>query len=246
MYELHRTGATLGQVGKRYGLSASRVSDLFKAAGLEVVRHRPDRPVADMHALYETGATLREVGAKFGGLSAGEVRHLFLREGLSVRSKRDAQALRQSLPESRRREICELYRGGASQREVAERVGVSVGRVRKVLEEAGALRTRERPVEEMHALYRSGASLDEVARHFELSVPTVQRRFADAGLHIRTPGESKALRAVLKDLPKVEAMRERYRAGATLAEVAREFGMSRQRVSRLFKTAGVPSRDSGA
>jgi hypothetical protein len=61
-----------------------------------------------------------------------------------------------------------------------------------------------RSVDEMHALYRSGALLEEVGRRFSLSVVTVRRRFVEAGLHIRTAGESNALRVALKGLPDVE------------------------------------------
>jgi len=239
MYEMHRSGATLREVGKRYGLSSSRMSDLFRAAGLEVLRHRAEQRVEEMYAFYSEGATLREVGKRYG-LSGTEVRRLFLREDLSVRSVSEAHALRRPpLSESQRREICKLYGGGASQRAVAERIGVPVERVRKVVEEEGVLRTSERSVEEMHALYRNGASIHEVARRFDLSAPTVRKRFAEAGLHIRTPGEARALRNALRDLHRVNEMHERYRAGATLTEIGQEFNLDPGRVSQLFRQAGV-------
>jgi Sigma-70, region 4 len=56
MHSLYQTGATLEEVGERYGITRERVRQLFKKAGLETrsrretleLNPRPGPPVAEM------------------------------------------------------------------------------------------------------------------------------------------------------------------------------------------------------
>ncbi len=74
MHAVYQDGATLEEVGKRYGITRERVRQLFKKAGLKTrrrqetleLKRRRDPTVAEMYALYEQGATLKEVGPQLG------------------------------------------------------------------------------------------------------------------------------------------------------------------------------------
>lgn len=103
MYALYQQGATLEEVGEQYGISGSRVSQHFKAAGLNVrspreiaARNRrsgPTQRVADMYALYQDGATLEEVGKPYR-ITRERVRQLFKKAALNTRSHGQAGQLK--------------------------------------------------------------------------------------------------------------------------------------------------------
>jgi len=86
MYAAHLDGASLREAGEPFGMSPSKVSQLFKEAGLKVrPRNLPpprQYPLQEMYAYYKTGALLSEVGEKFD-VSPSHVRTLFLKNRLT-------------------------------------------------------------------------------------------------------------------------------------------------------------------
>ncbi len=69
MHELYQQGAMMKEVGKRFGISESRVSALFKRAGLQSRSPRPPAggyPVGEMYETYQGGAAMDEVAKQFG------------------------------------------------------------------------------------------------------------------------------------------------------------------------------------
>ena len=139
MHAVYQDGATLEEVGKRYGITRERVRQLFKKAGLKTrsrqetleLKRRRDPTVAEMYALYEQGATLKEVGPQFGR-SAERVGELFEKAGLKRRSR-----------ERPVQEMHTLYKDGATLDEVGERFGISGSQVCHLFKKAG-LKTRGR------------------------------------------------------------------------------------------------------
>jgi AraC-like DNA-binding protein len=217
MYETYRSGVSLQEVGERFGLSRSRVGELFKAAGLHVRSYSEagrisfasggahdrtvEHPVSQMYELYQTGASLREVGERFGVSSALVVK-VFRRAGLERRSYAEA------------------------------------GRLRS----ADAKRTVEHPVSQMYELYQTGLSLGAVGERFGLSRSRVSELFMAAGLQSRQSAARKARRSVSKDQGRVRKMYALYEQGATLAEVGEAFSITTQRVQQLFGQAGLRTR----
>jgi DNA-directed RNA polymerase sigma subunit (sigma70/sigma32) len=100
MYALYETGVSLDEVGERFGVSAVRVSQLFRAERLPArrgpspqTRARLDAKrlerVREMYAVYDTGVTYAEVGERFG-ISEERVCQLFSWAGLPSRRARGA------------------------------------------------------------------------------------------------------------------------------------------------------------
>src|SRR4051794_34902333 len=97
MYDAYAGGNSAAEVAEMFGVSASRVHQLFARFGLMMPppgRPRRRRRYADqgerdarareMYELYASGASLAEVAAQFG-TSAPNVRDTFIRRGLATR-----------------------------------------------------------------------------------------------------------------------------------------------------------------
>jgi transposase len=163
MHELYQQGALMKDVGKRFGISESRVSALFKRAGLQSRHPRPPAggyPVAEMYETYQGGAAMDEVAKQFG-VSKPTISKLFKAAGLKTRPAVP--------PKDNRRlaEMYELYQRGATYHEVGEQFGIGGSRVGQLFSEAGYRLARQanpegatsRPVLNMHdgELYASFA-----------------------------------------------------------------------------------------
>jgi AraC-like DNA-binding protein len=145
MHELYESGASLGEVGEKFGVSKSHVGGLFRAAGLQTRPRGVSRALRtaarrrgmarEMHRLYDSGATIEEVAKRFK-VSAKTVRRSFRGAGLQTRS--GACRVRWSISRCERiAEMYELYRGGASTREVAEGFAVTQQYVQRLFRQAG-------------------------------------------------------------------------------------------------------------
>jgi hypothetical protein len=110
---------------------------------------------------------------------------------------------------------------------------------RPVIESVRARRIQiANDVDELRLRYEAGATLVELGQHYGVSDVTILYRMRRAGIPRRPP------RAPQKDLPKSEAdeLRRLYGAGATLAELARHYGVSGSTVFRRMERAGIPRR----
>ena len=92
--------------------------------------------------------------------------------------------------------------------------------------------------DELRRRYEAGATLVELGRHYGVSNVTILYRMRKADIPRRPPGGSR------KDLPKSEAdeLRRLYGAGATLADLARHFGVSESTIFRRMQRAGIARR----
>jgi hypothetical protein len=110
---------------------------------------------------------------------------------------------------------------------------------RPVIESVRARRIQvANDVDELRLRYEAGATLVELGQHYGVSNVTILYRMRRAGIPRRPPG------GLQKDLPKSEAdeLRRLYGAGATLAELARHYGVSESTVFRRMERAGIPRR----
>jgi hypothetical protein len=109
-------------------------------------------------------------------------------------------------------------------------------------------------LEEVHSLYWEGQPLKLLALGLNTTPPQLLQSFADAGMPVNRPGsvptERESLPAVrrqrssrrIKADRRVPAMYRLYENGATLDEVGKAFGISRERVSQLFRRSGLSAR----
>ncbi len=261
MYELYQKGVTLAEVGRTFGVSESRVSQVFKKAGLKA-RPPASANVDEMYELYQDGATLKEVGVCFA-ISPTMVLKIFRDGGLPTRPRSGGQKVYSDVELLDCLKLAADALGGTpgryqyneyararcfadGRRWPASSAAMSrFGSWTNALERAGipivrrpAIRTspvsRLASVEEMYALYEQGATLEAVGKAFGVSGARVSRSFRKAGLKARAARTS----------ADVDEMYRLYRDGATLAEVGIRFGTSASRVGQIFRDAGLPKRPS--
>ena len=129
-----------------------------------------------------------------------------------------------------------LYRGGATQKEIARHLGVSRQRVAEVLAAAGVDRRESGlacPVgpAELRRLVANGKNQRELSVMFGAAPGTVGRWLAEAGIGEPDP---RIDHERLRELYVVEAL--------TVREVAERFGVSHHRVIRELALAGIARR----
>lgn len=116
----------------------------------------------------------------------------------------------------------------------ARRAGIKLARVGEVQK---ALKAR------ILELAESGKSTDEIAQQLQVRPHAVYRVARTAGIPLRrsfktkTDPEREARRA---------KMAEMYRQGITLAKIAAQFGMTRERVRQIISVAGMSRGNGGA
>lgn len=241
MYALYEAGASLDQIGQRFGVSGQWVGRLFKQERLAIRRRgarAAEYPIEEMYRLYQTGTTLTQIGERFD-LNRMRVGELFKEAGLAVRP-RGAHSRKNTYPVQ---EMHEIYQGGTTLEEVAYKYSIAPYRLSALFREHGlAVRPRGTPsatypVEEMYEVYEQGASLTGVGEHFGVSSQLVRRLFREHGLAVRGRG-------VLSAEYPVAEMYALYQRGATFREVGEKYGLRAHKVSELFSRAGLARRSA--
>lgn len=133
MYELYERGATMTEVGKTFGVSQSRVSQIFQEAGYDT-RQAAEHPVAEMYEIYKLGATLSEVGEEFS-MRSQRVFEIFKQAGLRTRSNSQTLELKNQANNARADEVIELFREKNDPRAVARELEIPLAHVRGILRE---------------------------------------------------------------------------------------------------------------
>ena len=89
------------------------------------------------------------------------------------------------------------------------------------------------------AEYEAGARLVPLAQKYQVAPVTMRDGLVAAGASIRrytTEGPSGP-----RDIRRAEAFRDRYLAGDTLEEIAKDYGVTRERVRQILRKFNVPS-----
>jgi DNA invertase Pin-like site-specific DNA recombinase len=129
--------------------------------------------------------------------------------------------------------IDELYRNAAT---ALARKAAAAG---PIIESVRARRIQAaNDADELRERYEAGATLVELGRHYGVSDVAILYRMRRAGIPRRTPWPAP------KSLPKSEAdeLRRLYVAGATLAVLARHYGVSQSTIFRRMQRAGIARR----
>jgi DNA-binding CsgD family transcriptional regulator len=143
-------------------------------------------------------------------------------------------------------QVAEAYRAGASATELAERHGVSVSTICRVLDRAGVPRrspgrsispARGRE-DEIASAYRNGETIGQIAARLGCSVTPVRAALSRAG--VATNGRGRRRRPVDAD-----DIVERYSAGSTLAQLGAAYGVSSKVIADVLEVRGIARRSPG-
>lgn len=149
-----------------------------------------------------------------------------------------------------RRRAVELYRGGATQAEIARALGVSTGWVQKTIGQSGLeVRAQQRlpAVDEARwpvvlAMRLDGATCEAISREVGVSLSAVYmalRRRAPNLIRARA-GKTKARLSQ----PHLDAIVGALRAGELYAAIARRHGVTKQAVSAIAIKHGLGRRQN--
>jgi len=225
--ELNAEGKNIVQIASELGVAYGTLASALKREGVELKKWKKseklmgglievsefDRVVIES---YQSGMTLRQAGAVHG-VSGERVRQILVKNGEEKRNKRES-----SLPLER---VIEKVGEGLSREELARFFGVSIQVLSLFLrdneievERANKSALWER-IEEIKEDYRAGMPMWDMAEKYG------QTSYGGIARLMDLEGEPR--RGVLikdSELP-VEEIREKYAAGATLASLAREYGV---------------------
>lgn len=84
--------------------------------------------------------------------------------------------------------------------------------------------------------YQSGETMVVLSVRHQISVPSVRDMLVKAGVEIRKKGGTRN-----QDPKRAEKMAKLYREGATLADIGKQFGLTRERVRQILRKHGVES-----
>lgn len=101
-------------------------------------------------------------------------------------------------------------------------------------------------VDELVERYQAGETLTALARAWNVSPSVVRRELVERGIAIRGAPKPPPKRSA----EEVEELVRRHYAGATLTELAKEQGVTRQRIHHILRSHavrkyGVPGRTAG-
>ena len=225
--EMNAEGKNIVQIASELGVAYGTLASALKREGVELKKWKKseklmggliemsefDRVVIES---YQSGMTLRQAGAVHG-VSGERVRQILVKNGEEKRNKRES-----SLPLER---VIEKVGEGLSREELARFFGVSIQVLSLFLrdneidvERANKSALWER-IEEIKEDYRAGMPMWDMAEKYG------QTSYGGIARLMDLEGEPR--RGVLikdSELP-VEEIREKYAAGASLASLAREYGV---------------------
>jgi transposase-like protein len=148
-------------------------------------------------------------------------------------------------------EIARLYRAGETGRSIARRLGVTDPTVYRALERQGVARRSACPPSnwdnsesswrDLVAAYEAGESIRTIARRLRIHTRQVTRVLDESGLEWRHPGGKRRF----GDEEAAEFARY-YRAGESLTQIGRRYGVAAKVVRDYLVRSGVPLRPLGA
>jgi transposase-like protein len=148
----------------------------------------------------------------------------------------------------REHEVADAYRAGATVTALATLHGVSASTICRVLDRAGVpRRSRGKRVSgvpgreaDVAGAYQAGATIQEIADRYGCSTKPINDALTRAGVTRRPPGRRRRQLGGLE--PAIAAA---YAAGATLAELGREHGVSPKVIADVLEQQGVSRRQPG-
>jgi uncharacterized protein (DUF433 family) len=243
--ERYRSGATIDDLAALYQSYPYRIRRTLVAAGVEIRPPGPSaggldrdprgrglrtvsRSVEELAGRYRAGASLEDL-AILCGCAANKVRRILIAAGVEIRPRSGVKPTTEA-PDP------------APPVTLQRRAGRLSDQAAHDLLQTGELAGR----------YRAGASLEDLSIEYRCSPNKIRSLLFRAGVEVRTPGRKPATSVRRRrgggttalSLP-VEEVAARYRAGATLIELADLCACSSGTVRAILIAAGVEMRPLG-
>lgn len=202
-----------------------------------IKKSEPTKSVLAMVAHYEQGSTLAEIGKHFG-CSPSHVYQVFKRHGIGRHMK---GRLRQE-DTTKVDAMIALYRAGKTLVQIADVYGISPSTVHTLFKKHGVSKHEryvppfdvQYDVREIERMYRDGQDYAQIGQTLGMSGWRVRKIIQDNEITKTRTVENEAERE-----ERVARMAAQFRSGITLSDIAREYGITRQRVQQLFKKYDV-------
>jgi uncharacterized protein (DUF433 family) len=231
----------LGELAAEMGISAQLILD--RAAQPERGRRGQPRDRADVRTgevadLYRAGWTAAQIAARYHTAASTVLRRL---DEAGVARRPKSTPVPFPVEEAGRR----LQQDGTTLAQLARDYHVGVSAVRGQLRARGILAPplagprvlRGVPPGEIAGWYAAGLTTAQIGARYGVSGDTVRARLRAAGVRLRRVPPP----LTTKPVPMSEAA-ARYRQGATLAELAASYAVTRQTIRRKLTASGVTLR----
>lgn len=200
--------------------------------------------VSEMVQQYKLGKTLAEIGSKFG-VSVSYVHQSLKSQGVS---RKDKGAIHAPTQAEINRMIAQHW-GGKTLAELADENCLSLHQVKTIMQDNDISKRGPRAVPHVEPdrlkgmidAYMSGKTYAQVGEEYGFSQSSAYKILANQGVTKKTRDAATGGRN-----DRVKAMIAMYKSGKTLAEIAKEVGLARQRVHQIFKDNGISSEGHGA
>lgn len=153
----YKGGATRSALGRKWGTKTETISALLQAEGCELrphFRRKVDGAARDLIvSRYAAGRSLNQIGAEMN-LSIGSVAKHLRKAGVQINPK---GARTREYPPETVAEVYELWRGGMSQAELGERLGISQTHISRLLARDGYVKSDLVARGERHGNWKGGA-----------------------------------------------------------------------------------------
>lgn len=190
MGELYRSGQTLEQIGKRFGITRERVRQILRANGVVSLGFRPEVMRKVVTSAVES--KIVEMG-RAGHFARDIADHLCVCPQLVSRYLRNNGVPVLRRPREHTGKVVDLahkvaadYRAGEKTSVIAERYGIFQPTIYRLIRIAGVPpRRRGRPklalpdASELQARVDAGASINAIAKDLGVSSPTIKHRLFD-------------------------------------------------------------------
>lgn len=240
-------------LAKRYGCSSETIYRMAQRRGISGAGRPRGRPskvlqqLPEVIAAYKSGKSLLELEQEFKSSVATIRKHLEA-AGVEIR-KPSTGKVGKVKGQQRIGEIMALRAEGKTGQEIGSALGITRERVRQIVLKCGKREEFEqRPftASEIEALeeYRAGAALPFVAEKLGVCQETTRRYLLRYGIPIRPSRKRGEARQRTQAI--AAKIAQRYRAGESLADIAKEAGFAKpEQIYRYLAIAGVkPDRQT--
>ena len=244
----YTSGDSMRAIARVLDVNYRTVNDTLKRAGARARSQRKARALtAEMVSRYESGDTTVAI-ARNVGVTPGTVNRALREAGVKLRNRSEAATLASPSKAvgDRIAEIISRYESGDAPISIARDIGISPGRIRRILRKAGVqLRGRSEVnrseiatgrIAEITNRYESGDSTASIARDLDISPGTVNKALREAGIRVRGPGE--AAITLVADAEMIG----RYESGVSAIVIARSLGVKPDTVNSALRRAKIRVR----
>ena len=247
--EMVDAGLSNEEIARELGYSPSFIIDKKKSLGLRIkqVAKWTDESINRLREMVEAGIKVEEI-ARALGCSRNAVTHKMSRLGLKSKIRYVPTAPTSWTPEKEQR-LREMVAAGASNAEIAQSLGFSVGSINEKKKRLGLRKKRtsyrlwtEETEARLRELVESGVSAAAIGEELGLAPSAVIHKMSRMGLRSKircVPKPSAGPCPTVWVTERVARLRELTEAGYSDSRIARELGVTRQAVLNKRRALGL-------